>query len=157
MGRIHDVASSFRLMVLAFTAAAAISSPALAQSSAASDSAACPQPGAANAQTVIITKPKWVKTPDGDDVKDAYPPLALKQQRGDETMMDCSVADDGKLTDCRLLSDKKPGMGFDKAAIKLSKIFRMAPLASIPEYAALPDCIRKAGPPHVLIPMNWNP
>jgi hypothetical protein len=161
------MAFSVRPIALAIVLAATVSGSALAQPQPAPPpqqqpaqpqaAMACPQPGAANAETVVITKPDWVKHPDGNNVRDVYPPYALKGQKSDETTIDCAVADDGRLQNCRVLSDKKPGLGFERSAVKLAEFYRMAPLSSIPEYASLPDCIRKAGPPHVLIPMSWHP
>ena len=153
--------SSLRLLALALASAAALSSSAFAQQPAqpppAQASEACPPPGDANARIVVITKPTWVKRPDGDDVTHAYPPFALKQQKSDATTVDRAVADDGQLANCRVLSDKKPGLGFDKAALQLAKLYRMEPLSSVADFASLPDCIRKAGPPHVVLPMDWHP
>jgi protein TonB len=152
---------SARQMALAIAISATVSGSALAQAqpqpAPPEAAAACPQPGAANAQVVVITKPDWVRRPDGDEVREAYPAMAFKEQKSDETTIDCTVSDDGRLANCRVLNDKRPGAGFDKSAMKLARIYRMAPLSSIPEYANLPDCFRKAGPPHVLIPMSWRP
>jgi hypothetical protein len=140
----------FNLFALALISAAATAGAAWA------DNAGCPAPGSADAKVAVFPNPHWLRSPSNDDMVNAYPAMALRLHKSDETQMDCSVADDGKLENCKVLKDEKPGAGFDRASVKLSSSYRMAPLASLPEYTALPDCVRKAGPPHVVISVTWN-
>ncbi|HUO11404.1 MAG TPA: hypothetical protein VMU37_01480 [Caulobacteraceae bacterium] len=140
----------FNIFALALVSAAAAAGVAWA------DDANCPPPGSPDAKVVVFPNPHWLRSPSSDDMVNAYPPMALRLHKTDQTETDCTVADDGKLQSCKVLKDDKPGAGFDKASVKLSSAYRMAPLASLPEYTSLPDCARKSGPPHVVIPVTWN-
>lgn len=144
---------SFRPIVIALAATAAVSGSALA-ADASSSSAACPPPDA-KGQVAYIKNLAWVRHPSGDDVTKLYPPFALRGHKNDRTVVDCAVADDGSLTDCSVVEDKKPGLGFDKAALSLAKLYKAPPLAEQPAFTGLPECIRKLGAPHVVIPMDW--
>jgi hypothetical protein len=157
------MAISVRQSALALAFATMVSGSALAQpasppasaSAPASSAVACPAPGA-KPETVVIAEPTWVRHPDSEEVFRAYPAFALKTQKDDQTTIDCAVSNDGELQNCTVVSDKKPGLGFDKASLGLAKLYKMTPPSSIPGYAGLPDCIRNAGPPHVRIDRNWR-
>ncbi len=145
---------SRRMIAIVVASVAAISSSALA-ADASSDSAGCPAPNAKDAPVAYIKNPKWLRQPSGDDVTNAYPPLAYKGHKSDRTLVDCSITDDGLLKDCSVVDDKRPGKGFDKATLGLTKLYKMPPLAEQPAYTGMPECIRKLGAPHVLLPMDW--
>lgn len=144
---------SRRMIAIVVASVAAISSSALA-ADASGDSAGCP---AANAKDAVafIKNPKWVRQPSGDEVTNAYPPMAYKGHKSDRTVVDCAISDDGRLQDCTIVDDKRPGKGFDKATLSLTKLYKMPPLAEQPAYTSMPECIRKLGPPHVVVPMDW--
>ena len=142
-----------RLVVGAIIAMAAVSGFALA-ADAPGGAPGCPAPGSKD--VAYIKNPKWLHQASGDDVTKAYPPFAYKGHKNDRTVMDCAVADDGGLTDCTVVDDKRPKMGFDKAALSLTKLFKTAPLSEQSAYTGLPECIRKLGAPHVIIPMDWS-
>ena len=153
------MALSLRVIALALIAAAAASSSALAADAPAappSAPAACPPPGSPDAQIAVITKPKWIHAPSSSDMVDLYPPFEFKQQKNGKAMMDCAVAEDGKLENCRILQEEPAGRGYGQASLKLSKIYRMTPLADFPDWTSLPECVRKAGHPHVVMPVAWK-
>ena len=152
---------SFRLIAIALASTAAFSASAVAADApvapaAAAAPGACPPPGSANAQIVIITKPKWLYAPTGEDMINFYPHMEYTNQKNGKTLMDCAVTEKGKLDSCRILEDEKPGRGYDKASLKLAKIYQMAPLDTLPEWTTLPECVRKAGPPHIVMPVSWR-
>ncbi len=151
------------LFALGLASAAAVSSlafaadaPAPATAAAPAATGACPPPGSPDAQIAVITKPKWIHSPSSSDMVELYPHLEYTNQKNGKTLMDCAVADNGKLDNCRILQDEKPGRGYDKASLKLSKVYQMPPLATLPEWTSLPECVRKAGPPHVVMPVFWR-
>lgn len=138
--------------VLAAGSALAADPPAPAPAPATSG---CPAPDAKDA-VAYIKNPKWLRRPSGDDVMRVYPPHEQREHKSDRTVMDCAIADDGTLQTCEVIDDKKPGVGFDKAALSMAKLFKMPPLAEQPAFTGLPECIRKLGSPHVVIPMDWT-
>ena len=144
-----------RCVIAVVFAATAVLSSAASAADASSSSAGCPASDSKDAQVAFIKNPKWIRRPSGDDVTKVYPPFAYREHKSDRTVVDCAVADDGGLQDCSLVEDKRPHQGFDKAALSLAKLYTMPPLASQPAYTGLPECIRKLGPPHVVIPMDW--
>ena len=154
------MALSLRLTALVLVSAAAVSSLALAADAPApatsSAPATCPPPGSPDAQIAIITKPKWIHSPSSDDMVRLFPPFEYKNQKNGKTLMDCAVAENGKLENCRILQDEKPGHGYDQASLKLSKVYQMEPLASVPEWTSLSECVRKSGPPHIVMPVYWR-
>ncbi len=147
--------ASVRLIVSALVSTAALSNSALA-ADASAVSAACPAPEAKDAPVAYIKNPAWIHQPSGEDVTRVYPPYAYKEHKRGHTAVDCAIGDDGALKDCTVVEDQKPGQGFDKAALSLTKLFKMPPLASQAAYTGMPECIRKLGPPHVVIPINWS-
>ena len=155
------MAYSLRLMALALASTVALSGAALAADvpsapAAGAAPAACAPPGSPDAQIAVITKPKWIHSPSSSDMHDLFPPFEYKNQKNGKTMMDCAVAENGKLENCRILQDEKPGRGYDKASLKLAKIYQMPPLAEVPEWNALSECVRKSGPPHIIMPVFWT-
>ena len=150
------MAFSRNLMVLAVVAAAVTASSAMAADPApAPAAAACPAPDNKDA-VAYIKNPKWLRRPSGEDVDKVYPPHEKREHKSGRTVMDCAIADNGTLESCSIIEDKRPGMGFDKAALSLAKLFKTPPLADQPAFNGLPECIRKLGAPHVVIPMDFS-
>ena len=146
---------SRKLMVLVVAAAAASASSAIAADPApAPATAGCPSPDNKDA-VAYIKNSKWIRHPTGDDVAKVYPPHEMREHKSDRVVMDCAVSDDGSLQSCDVVEDKRPGLGFDKAALSLSKLFKMAPLLEQPAFTGLPECVRKLGAPHVVIPQDF--
>ncbi len=88
-------------------------------------------------------------------MKKAHPAHALREGKTDRVVMDCTIADDGTLRDCAVIEDKRPGFGFDKASLGLAKLFKMSPLDQQAAFTSLPECVRKLGAPHVVIPLDF--
>jgi hypothetical protein len=151
-----------RMIAAALAAAAGLSGSALAADTAPPASSA-PAPGAAPAcpapdskEVAFIKNPKWIKRPSSDDVQSAYPPHELKELKQDHTVVDCAISDDGGLQDCTVVEDQRPHLGFDSATLRLTKLYKTAPLAEQTAFTNMPECIRKLGAPHVVIPMDWR-
>ncbi|HEY5409533.1 MAG TPA: hypothetical protein VIJ94_02290 [Caulobacteraceae bacterium] len=145
-----------RSVIAIFVVAAAAASGAALAADAPSSPAGCPAADAKDAPVAYIKNPKWVHQPAGEDVIALYPTFEYRMHKTDHTVVDCAVAEDGGLQDCTVVDDKKPGKGFDKATLGLAKLYKMPPLATQPAFTGLPECVRKLGPPHVVIPMDWS-
>lgn len=148
------------MMAAVVAAAAALSGSALAADTAPAPAAApaapgCPSPDNKDA-VAYIKNPKWLHRPSADDVSRVYPAHEQRLHNSDRVVMDCPIADDGTLQACDVVDDKRPNTGFDKASLSLAKLFKMAPLAEQPAVAAMPECMRKLGAPHVVIPLDFT-
>jgi len=55
-----------------------------------------------------------------------YPPAALAAGIEGSAIVECQVADDGRLHACSVLEETPPGPGFGEAALRLTAYFRMA-------------------------------
>ncbi|HEX4096546.1 MAG TPA: hypothetical protein VHX64_07445 [Caulobacteraceae bacterium] len=136
------------------SASFAQNAPPAAAAPPAAGASACPAPDSKD--VAYIKNPKWLHHPSTDDVQNAYPPHELKELKTDHTVVDCGISDDGALQDCSVVEDQRPHLGFDSATLRLTKLYKMSPLAQQPAYTGLPDCVRKLGAPHVVIPMDWR-
>ena len=81
--------------------------------------------GAAYAQR--ITDPDWASRPDGDEIAEAYPLLALQLGIEGRSTLSCTVSTEGRLRNCVSIATTPSGLGFDGAALKLAESFRMTP------------------------------
>jgi TonB family protein len=72
-------------------------------------------------------KPYWIEKPDGADMSSFYPARAARQDLNGRARIKCVVAADGRLAECRVLSESPPGEGFGAAAVALSSKFRLLP------------------------------
>jgi len=91
----------------------------------------------------MIARPAFLATPTQDQVKGAKP--AGKSGRA---VVECTVAIDTNVKDCRLIEESPLGAGLGEAALKLASLFRVSPLQG------------KDGKPQeaaVRIPFNFNP
>lgn len=91
----------------------------------------------------MITRPTYLATPTQDQVRGAKP----AGQSG-RAVVECTVAVDTRVKDCRLIEESPLGAGLGEAALKLTGLFRVSPLQGKdgkPEEAA------------VRIPFNFNP
>ncbi len=75
----------------------------------------------------VVTKPDWLRKPSGEDMANFYPPLAQMFSLSGRAMIDCTVTDQGALTDCSVGGETPIGIGFGQAALRLSDLFRMKP------------------------------
>jgi len=121
----------------------------VSQAQAASPAAeTCPKP--------ILANPTWVLIPQVQQMDLIYPQRAKRLDQTDSVVVSCTVASNGALRNCRLVSDANPGFDFDKATLKVAPFYKTQPLSSNPAYAKLPVCARNAGPPTVMIKMDWT-
>jgi TonB family protein len=81
--------------------------------------------GAAHAQKII--NPDWASRPDGRQVAEAYPPLAVLLRIEGRSTLSCTVSSEGQLRNCVTQETTPTGLGFDGAALKLAESFRMTP------------------------------
>lgn len=75
----------------------------------------------------VITNPDWVQRPSGDQLMRAYPSRAIEMGVTGSAQLNCGVQVDGRLNDCRILSETPARQGFGRAATSLSRYFRMSP------------------------------
>jgi TonB family protein len=80
-----------------------------------------PQPGAA------IASPDWVRRPSGEDVARYYHFFAQLVGKEGRAVIRCRVKADGTLSDCVVVHEAPRGWGFGRAALKMSRLFRMRP------------------------------
>jgi protein TonB len=74
-----------------------------------------------------ITNPEWLSRPDAARVARAYPDLAAREGLGGMVMLACEVTAAGGVTACDVVSESPSGRGFAKAALSLTRYFRMKP------------------------------
>ena len=75
----------------------------------------------------VITNPQWVARPSADQLMRAYPQRALDRGVSGSANLRCTVRVDGTLSGCAAASETPPGVGFGRAAVQLSRYFRMSP------------------------------
>lgn len=91
-----------------------------------------PQPGTGTAPTPapqpsVITNPSWARMPSGDQMARAYPSRAIAGNVQGAATLRCQVTANGGLTGCAVVSETPGGYGFGRAAVQLSRYFRMNP------------------------------
>ncbi|WP_233243384.1 MULTISPECIES: TonB family protein [unclassified Caulobacter] len=72
-------------------------------------------------------KPDWLEKPTSQDMEWAYPAHADRHRVEGKAVIDCAVRPDGRLADCRVVSETPKGEDFGLAAVALSQKFRMLP------------------------------
>jgi TonB family protein len=75
----------------------------------------------------VITNPDWVKLPDANDMAHFYPQIAAVIGIGGRAVLHCTVAVDGSLGSCAVVSETPGGMGFGEAALAMAGKFQMRP------------------------------
>ena len=95
-----------------------------------------------------ITSPHWLSSPTAIELASVYPPQAAKHGIGGSVRFRCIVTDEGRLTDCQVLSEAPAGKGFGEAALRLAKFFLMTRTTSDD---------RPVGGAVVIIPMRFIP
>jgi hypothetical protein len=81
---------------------------------------ACPaSPAGARAVSMIAALPS------GDDMSRLYPTDAARQNIEGHTRFTCTITDDGHLSNCTVLAEDPPGVGFGSATLLLAQMFRM--------------------------------
>ncbi len=109
------IAASLVLFVaISATRAVADPSPAPAPSQASADAAASE-----------VSRPVWVRTPDGNSFIRYYPEAAVGRVAEARVVLMCAVSHDGHLDPCKVTFENPTGYGFAEAALKLATRFQM--------------------------------
>jgi TonB family protein len=82
---------------------------------------------AASPAPAQVTNPDWEKIPNGDDFAARFPPQALEAGKGGRADIECKVAAEGFLKNCRVVSETPKGEGFGNAALAMAWDFKMKP------------------------------
>lgn len=83
--------------------------------------------GAARADPPRLSPPDWVARPDAVALADHYPGLARTLAIEGRATISCTVDLKGRLQTCVSVAASPAGLGFDKAALAMSKLFAMRP------------------------------
>ena len=75
----------------------------------------------------VITSPRWIRQPSGAQLTRAYPARALQQSVSGSAQLSCLVQASGAVSGCTVVSETPGGYGFGRAALGLSRHFRMSP------------------------------
>nr|WP_313391356.1 TonB family protein [Brevundimonas diminuta] len=71
--------------------------------------------------------PRIIRGPTVGELRTLHPREAFRQRRGGQATLACRVRLDTTLSDCRLVDESPPGMGFGQAALAASRYFRFRP------------------------------
>lgn len=75
----------------------------------------------------VITRPDWVTRPSAAQMSRAFPERALNDGISGAAILRCQVRVDGSLSGCGVDSETPGGKGFGRAALGLTRYFRMSP------------------------------
>jgi len=75
----------------------------------------------------VITNPDWVSKPTGEQMMRAYPSAAEARGVSGVASLSCLVKVDGTLTGCSVSSETPGNQGFGRAAMGLTRYFRLSP------------------------------
>lgn len=75
----------------------------------------------------VIRNPAWLAKPSGEQLMNAYPERALERGVGGVATLSCLVRADGGVTTCSVTNETPNGHGFGRAALGLSRWFRISP------------------------------
>jgi protein TonB len=78
-------------------------------------------------EPTVIVNPRWLSQPDAAAMSRAYPDLAARQGVGGLATIACQVTAAGRVAACDVVGESPSGYGFGKAALSLSRYFRMSP------------------------------
>lgn len=79
------------------------------------------------ARLSVVGNPDWVRRPTGAALMEAYPDRALNAGITGSAQLTCTVRVNGTLTGCFVADETPAGQGFGRAALRLSRDFRMSP------------------------------
>lgn len=84
---------------------------------------------AAAAETAppLITSPKWLRQPTGEQLARAYPERALAAEISGSARLNCRVEVTGRVSDCAVVSETPRDQGFGRAALGLTRYFQLIP------------------------------
>jgi TonB family protein len=91
--------------------------------------------GTASAQTpppapprpATVTDPTWASVPSGEELSAAYPEFATAIGQEGEVTLRCTALASGGLDHCEVVDVKPRGLGFDRAGLSLSSLYRVNP------------------------------
>lgn len=72
-----------------------------------------------------IVSPRWRTSPGFSDLQRVAPAIARGFGISGVTMMDCTATNIGRLTDCKVVLEQPPGLGFAEAALSLAPEFQL--------------------------------
>jgi protein TonB len=75
----------------------------------------------------VITNPDWVRKPTAEQMMRAYPSAAEARGISGVANLSCLVRVDGSLTGCSVASETPGAQGFGRAALGLTRYFRLSP------------------------------
>lgn len=78
-------------------------------------------------QPRVVTRPNWLRKPGASEFSRFYPESAMRRGVGGMATLNCTVAANGTIQACSVLDETPAEEGFGKAAIKLSRFFKMSP------------------------------
>jgi protein TonB len=84
-------------------------------------------PPAGPTQPKVVTRPNWLKKPGASEFSRFYPESAMRRGVGGAATLNCTVAANGSIQACSVLDETPSEEGFGKAALKLSRFFKMSP------------------------------
>lgn len=88
---------------------------------------AAPPAQAESVAPPVITHPRWIARPTPDQMMRVYPTRAAQDGTEGAATLQCAVTARGGLTGCSILSETPGGQGFGRAAMQLSRHFRLSP------------------------------
>ena len=87
--------------------------------------------GGASAQNppppAVVTNPSWASRPDAEALGEAYPNFAANAAIDGNVTLRCTARIDGGLDLCEVVRVAPAGLGFDRAGLSLSRLFRINP------------------------------
>lgn len=75
----------------------------------------------------VIANPDWVRKPTAEQMMRAYPTVAEARGVSGVAELSCLVRVDGSLTGCSVASETPGNQGFGRAALGLTRYFRLSP------------------------------
>jgi len=75
----------------------------------------------------VIRNPQWVRRPSAEQLLAAYPDRAIRAEVSGRATLSCGVRADGSMMGCSVVSETPDGYGFGRAALGLSRSFRLSP------------------------------
>ena len=76
---------------------------------------------------VVITSPQWLTRPSPDQVARVYPEDAIRLSLSGVIVLNCVVTAAGSVQACSVISESPKNHGFGRAALGLTRYFRMKP------------------------------
>lgn len=71
--------------------------------------------------------PRIIRGPTIGELRQLHPPAAFRRRTGGRATLTCRVRLDTTLSDCRLVDETPPGLGFGEAALAAARYFRFRP------------------------------